>query len=87
MPRLKWNILIPGEKRIAINGVTVYYYNEHQIFDLRDIDKALMQYSSQEITNANFLYMGTKEQHPKPHNSEEHQTVETGQTAYKSIMN
>ena len=32
---------IPGEKRIAINGVTVYYYNEHQIFDcLRDIDRA-----------------------------------------------
>ena len=47
-----------------------------------------MQYSSQEITNANFLYMGTKEQHqPHQNNSEEHQTVETGQTAYKSIMN
>ena len=43
MPRLKWNILIGyrGKKRIAINGVTVYYYNEHQIFDcLRDIDRA-----------------------------------------------
>jgi len=42
MPRLKWNILIGyrGKKRIAINGVTVYYYNEHQIFDcLRDIDR------------------------------------------------
>ena len=43
MPRLKWNILIGyrGKKRIAINGTTVYYYNEHQIFDcLRDIDRA-----------------------------------------------
>ena len=43
MPRLKWNILIGyrGKKKIAINGATVYYYNEHQIFDcLRDIDRA-----------------------------------------------
>ena len=43
MPRIKWNILIGyrGKKKIAINSTTVYYYNEHQIFDcLRDIDRA-----------------------------------------------
>ena len=92
MPRLKveYPDRIPGEKRIAINGVTVYYYNEHQIFDcLRDIDRARRSCNTLQGDNqCKFPLHGDERTAPNPTKQQRRTpNSETGQTAYKSIMN